>query len=514
MQQLTLETPAVTVSAYSTRIERAVRSVGGALVEGEVQKPQRSRGGLLYFDITDGDATLSCKVFGRQIKRLQHEPKDGDLVQIKIERPDFWSTGGKLSLIVSDVKLAGVGELLRRRAELLKLLKSEGLCDPDRWKPLPAFPRAVGVIAGKDSEGMGDVIRALTDRLPHAHIVTCPALVQGKSAPRDIIDALATLQQHPQVDVIIIARGGGKVRDLIAFDDERLCRAVFACAKPVVAAIGHTNNVPVCNHITHAASTPSRSAEMVLPALDEMRRDLQSAHLALSQVPIQVNQNLERVQALGDRLRRSDLLESRGASIAALSQRIARTETSFFGTREKELAQARATLETIPHRCRVALSGREQGIAEQRLHLSRAPKRAEDAAAGIADQARLLGDGIARQLADHEHDYGRAIQRLLTDFNRTALRRLEDERTRLTQTRELTRERIGHRISGAERDLKHVTSVIEARDFRRHGFVLATDASGKPLPSISGVRVGAHLDLKFRDGRARVAVRETKGEET
>jgi exonuclease VII large subunit len=244
-----------------------------------------------------------------------------------------------------------------------------------------------------------------------------------------------------------------------------------------------------------------------------MRKDLQSAQQALGLVPAQVEQQMERVRALGDRLRRSDLLESRGAGIAALSQRIARTETAFFGTREQELAGARATLETIPHRCRVALSGHEQGIAEQRLHLNRVPKLTEDAVAGIADQARLLGDGICRQLADHQHDYGRAIQRLLTDFNRTALRRFEDERTRLTQARELTRERIGHRFSGAERDLRHVASVIEARDFRRHGFVLATDANGKPVPSISGVHVGAHLDLKFRDGRARVAVRETKEEE-
>ncbi len=511
--QLTLETPAVTVSAYSTRIERAVRSVGGALVEGEVQKPQRSRGGLLYFDITDGDATLSCKVFARQIKRLHHEPSDGDLVQIKIERPDFWSTAGKLSLIVTDVKLAGVGELLRRRAALLKALQAEGFCDPDRWKPLPAFPRAVGVIAGKDSEGMSDVIRALTDRLPHAHIVTCPALVQGKSAPRDIIDALATLQQHPQVDVIVIARGGGQVRDLIAFDDERLCRAVFACAKPVVAAIGHTNNIPVCNHVTHSASTPSRSAEMVLPSLVEMHKDLQSARQALGLVPARVEQTLERLQALGDRLRRVGVLETRAAGIGELTQRIARAESTFFGTREQELARAHAVLETIPHRCRVTLSKREQGIGEQRLHLSRAPKRNEDAIAGIADQARVLGDGIARQLTDHRRDYGRAIERLLADFNRTALRRLDDERLRLAQTRELTRERIGHRFSGAERDLKHVTSVIEARDFRRHGFVLATDASGRPLPSISGVHAGALLDLKFRDGRARVAVRETKEEE-
>jgi exonuclease VII large subunit len=265
--------------------------------------------------------------------------------------------------------------------------------------------------------------------------------------------------------------------------------------------------------VTHAASTPSRSAEMVLPSLADMLKDLQSARQALSQVPVQLGQSLERVQAHGDRLRRSDLLESRGAGIAELSQRIARMESSFFGAREKELGQARATLETVPHRCLVALSARERGIGEQRLHLGRAPKRTEEALAGIADQARVVDDGIARQLADHERDYGRAIDRLITDFNRTALRRFEDERTRLGQARELTRERIGHRFDRAERDLKHVTSVIEARDFRRHGFVLATDASGKPVPSISGVRVGAHLDLKFRDGRARVAVRETKEEE-
>jgi exonuclease VII large subunit len=101
----------------------------------------------------------------------------------------------------------------------------------------------------------------------------------------------------------------------------------------------------------------------------------------------------------------------------------------------------------------------------------------------------------------------------VADLNRAALRRIEEERARLTQACALTHERIGHRFRGAERDLRHVASVIEARDFRRHGFVLATDARGKPVPSISGIHVGAHLDLKFRDGQARVAVRETKEEE-
>ncbi len=482
------------------------------MIEGEVQKPQRSRGGLLYFDITDGEARLSCKVFKRQIERLQHEPGDGDLVKVKIERPDFWVEAGKLSLIVADVELAGVGELLRRRAELLKQLRSEGLCDLDRRKPLPAFPRAVGVIAGKDSEGMSDVIRAIHDRLPHAHIVTCPALVQGKAAPRQVIDALARLQAHPKVDVIVIARGGGSVQDLIAFDDERLCRAVFACAKPVVAAIGHTNNVPVCNYVTHAASTPSRSAEMVVPSLAEMRKDLASAGQAIDRIPVRIEESAERVQGLGERLRVAGLLDSIRMGVHELSRRIAQAETAFFTTREEGLARARAAMDAIPHRCYAAFAKIEQAISEQDLRLGRAPQRTEEAIGGVEDQARLLGGGIRRQLSDHEHDYGRALSRLIADFNRSIFRRLDEERVRLGQSGQLARERTARRLGDAERDLKHVTALIEARDFSRYGFVLATDAAGKPLSSIGGVRVGGRLNLKFRDGRAGVTVSEIEEE--
>jgi exodeoxyribonuclease VII large subunit len=508
----TVDTKALTVSAYAAHLGRAVRNVGGGIVEGEVQKPQRSRGGLLYFDITDGEARLSCKVFKGQIDRLQHEPKEGDLVKVKVDRPDFWPGAGRLSLIVADVELAGVGELLRRRAELLKQLQSEGLCDPDRRKPLPAFPRAVGVIAGKDSEGMSDVIRAVHDRLPHAHIVTCPALVQGKSAPREIIDALAKLQEHPKVDVIVIARGGGSVQDLIAFDDERLCRAVFACSKPVVAAIGHTNNVPVCNHVTHAASTPSRSAEMVVPSLAEMRKDLAAAQQAIDRIPARIEEHAERVQGTGQRLRIAGLLEAMQGGVRELSQRIAQAETAFFTTRAEGLARARVALEAIPHRCQAAFARIEQGLGEQRLRLGRMPQRTEEAIAGLEGQARLLGDGIRRQLADHEHDYGRALDRLVADFNRSILRRLEEEGIRLTQSGELTRERIYRRLGDAERDLKHVTALIEARDFGKYGFVLATDAAGKPLSSVGSVRVGGHLSLKFRDGRAGVTVSKIEEE--
>lgn len=506
-----VETQILTVSAFATQIDRAVRSVGGAVIEGEIQKPQRSRGGLLFFDLTDGDSTLSCKVFGRQIPRLAHEPAAGDLVRVRVERPDFWPTAGRLSLIVAEIELAGAGELLRKRAELLETLRAEGLCDPDRWKPLPRFPRAVGLIAGKDSEGMSDVIRAIQDRFPPAHIVACPALVQGKSAPRDIIDALARLQEHPLVDVIVIARGGGSVHDLVAFDDQRLCRAVFACATPVVAAIGHTENVPVCNYVTHAAPTPSRSAELAIPSLAETRASIEAAHQVLDGVGERIQRHQELLAGVSERLRCPELVEGRRLTIGELGQRVAQAEASFFAVHDRELAGGREMLATLPHRCKAALADSVREIGEQRLRLEASPRRRnEDARATVIEQSRWLGDGIGRELADHERDYARAINRLLAEIGASAAARPAELQRKLVEAGQLCREKTDWRLVYARQSLVHVSALIEARDFRRHGYVLATDESGKPVSSVADAPVGARLELNFRDGKAEVSVEKTK----
>lgn len=513
MKQAT-ESPILTVSAFATRIDRAVRSVGGAVIEGEIQKPQVSRGGLLYFDLTDGDSTLSCKVFGRQIPRLAHEPSEGDLVRVRVERPDFWTTAGRLSLIVAEIELAGVGELLRKRAELLESLTAEGLCDPDRRKPLPSFPRAIGLIAGKDSDGMSDVIRAIRDRFPPAHIVACPALVQGKAAPRDIIDALAMLQDHPQVDVIVLARGGGSVQDLVAFDDPRLCRAVFACAKPVVAAIGHTDNVPVCNHVTHSAPTPSRSAELVVPSLAETRADIEAARGALDDVHGAIERRLELLAGLRDRMRIPDLIEALRRGVAELSQSVARSETSFFAAQDRALASSRELLATLPLRGQASLSLLERRIEAQRLRLELSPgRRNEDLTATVIEQSRWLENGIKRQLEDHRRDYGRAVRRQLADVGAAVGNRTAAQREDLSTAARLCRESIDSRLTHADRDLRQLTDLIEARDFRRHGYVLATDLSGMPVSSVADAPVGARLELNFRDGSAQVSVAKTKENE-
>lgn len=334
----TIGTQAVTVSEYASKLGRALRAVGPAVIEGEVQKIHVTSRGMIFFDLTDGDAVLACKVFAGQVRGLEHSPREGDLVQVQVDRPDLWAQRGSLSLIVSQVRLAGEGELRRRRQELIERLTAEGLCDETRRRRLPRFPRAIGVIAGEASDGMSDVIRALVDRWPAVHIIACASLVQGKAAPSQLIDAVARLQQLPLVDVIVMARGGGSVQDLACFDDERLCRALSACTVPVVCAIGHTDNNPVCNHVAWPAFTPSRSAELVVPAAADLRRDIASAHERLDSVPGRVELAAERLDRTRARLDYGASLKARAGFVFDRGSDVQKALGRFLATHDHGLA--------------------------------------------------------------------------------------------------------------------------------------------------------------------------------
>ena len=486
---------AASVSEYAARIGRALRQVGGGVVEGEVQKPRRVGSGMLVFDLTDGEALLSCKVFARDVRGLEHEPRHGDLVQVAIDRPDFWAQTGRVSVIVTAVRLAGEGELLRRRAELLERLRAEGLCDDGRRKPLPAFPRAVGVIAGRASDGMSDVVRALVDRFPPVHIVTCGALVQGAAAPRDVIDALARMQEHPLVDVIVVARGGGSVQDLVAFDDERLCRALFACAKPVITAIGHTDNVPVCNHVAWAAYTPSRSAEMAVPSAAELRQGLALAGRRVEDVPVCLGQGAERVAALGGRLRAGVRLDALLGEVRRRALDVTLAQRGALAERERGVAEARAALGAVVRRvpgaeavkvlaleldARAAafFAERAAQIAEGARQLEAVPLSLATGTTLVREQARLVTMGTRRQLMDHERDYGRAIARHARDAARGVRRRL----------------------SSTARDMRHAAELVAARDLRPRGWLLAARDDGAPVRRAADVHAGASLHLHFTDG--------------
>jgi exodeoxyribonuclease VII large subunit len=504
------------VGEYAARIGRALRQVGGGLVEGEVQRPKRvGGGGMLVFDLTDGEALLSCKVFARDLRRLDHVPAHGDLVQVQIERPDFYAATGRVSVIVTGVRLAGEGELLRRRSELLARLAAEGLTDPARRKPLPRFPRAVGVIAGRSSDGMADVVRALRDRFPPVHVVTCSALVQGAAAPRDLIDALARMQEHPLVDVVVVARGGGSVQDLVAFDDERLCRALFACAKPVITAIGHTDNVPVCNHVAWAAYTPSRSAEMAVPSAEELRQALALAGRRVDDVPVRLARAAERVSACAAQLRAATRLESLLDDVGRRG--LASAVRAALSERERGLAEARARLGAVARRVpaaeAVALLGLRLDARAAAFFASRAtlvdaaargfdgvPAALEAQCGAVAEQGRLVAMGTRRQLADHERDYGRALARLGREAAAGAVRRFRDAARDATLRREAVAA-VPRRLREAASEAAHAAALVAAHDPRPRGWLRAARGDGTPVRRAADVGRGAPLRLHFMDGR-------------
>jgi exodeoxyribonuclease VII large subunit len=495
----------LSVTQYASRLGSAVRHVGEADLEGEVQRVQRRANGMYWFSLTDGEAVLSCKIFARDAVRLEHQPKEGDLVRVRVDRPDFYAAQGSVSLIVSALSLAGEGELLRRRAELLARLQGEGLCDPDRRRALPEFPRAVGVIAGADSDGMSDVMRALRDRWPCIHIVVCSSAVQGKRAPAELIDSLALLQEHALVDVIVVARGGGSVQDLVCFDDERLCRAMFACAVPIVCAIGHTDNNPVCNHVAWSAFTPSRSAELVVPSAAELRHKIRSLDRVLSVTPGTVQHLRRHLEAVAAQVNCGQAIGLRAATVRAAGQRTAEGMRSSMCQVALGLQRGRETLAATPLRASRQLTGGRETLSAAGRTFDRTAEHLAELGWELQRAGLRVSDGIRRQLADHSRDYGRATERLMREAKTGLGRRQARVHEDLSRNGRSLAERINRRVDDARRSVGHQVEVVAARDFRRHGWLLASRA-GQPVRSASDLSEGDVVELHLHDGHATAVI--------
>lgn len=271
MEPRPVETVAESPSAIWRRIEGAVRELGGGVVEGEVQRCTRAGSGHVYIELTDGEARITCVLWADAAARIGELPRDGQLIQARYRRVRTYAKGGSISLDCDAIRSAGEGELLQRVLDVRERLRAEGLTDPERKPVLPRVPRRVGLVTGRDSDAEADVIRSLRDRFPPTRITVCHALVQGAGAVNSMIAALGTLAAVPDVDVIILARGGGSVEDLLPFSDEALCRAISALGTPVVTSIGHTKQRPNCDEVASAAAeVPARAAEHVVPSAAEL----------------------------------------------------------------------------------------------------------------------------------------------------------------------------------------------------------------------------------------------------
>src|SRR6201996_2250755 len=247
-----------------------VQRLGRIWVDGEIAELAR-RGNTVFITLRDPAAAVSVRVICARtvFEAIRPAPSEGARVVV-YAKPDFNATRGSFALTALDIRPVGVGELLVRLEQLRQTLTREGLFARERKRPLPFLPREIGLICGRESAGQRDVQRIAARRWPAVRFRVEQTAVQGSHAAGEVIQALRRLDEDPDVDVIIIARGGGSLEDLLPFSDEALLRAVAAARTPVVSAIGHEQDVPLLDHVADLrAATPTDAAKRVVPDVAE-----------------------------------------------------------------------------------------------------------------------------------------------------------------------------------------------------------------------------------------------------
>jgi len=275
----------ISVSELTTRLKSQIESEFGAVhVEGELSNCKQWSSGHLYFTLKDDRAQLRGVMFRTTVQRLKFKPEDGMRVVAR-GRISVYEQKGEYQIVADAFEPAGAGALQVAFEQLKKKLQGEGLFDATRKRALPVLPRRIGVITSLDGAAVRDIVRVLTQRHPDARIVIRPARVQGDEAAADLIRALTAIVRVPEIDVVIIGRGGGSTEDLWAFNDEKLARAIAACPVPVISAVGHEVDFTIADFVADVrAATPSNAAEIVVDRADNFRTRIRQAERRLTTV--------------------------------------------------------------------------------------------------------------------------------------------------------------------------------------------------------------------------------------
>lgn len=310
--------PAYTVSQVTSAIKELLESsplLADLWLEGEVSNLSIAASGHAYFNLKDAQAVLQAVMFRN--RRGVHLLANGVAVAAH-GRVSFYEPRGTLNISVDVIAPQGLGELALELERLKQKLAAEGLFDAARKRPLPVFPRAIGVVTSPAGAVLQDIRNVLSRRYPLARLVLAPTIVQGRGAGESIADALQRLDDAGGCDVIIVARGGGSLEDLWAFNEEAVARAIFACQTPVVSGVGHETDETIADYVADVrAPTPSAAAELVAPDV----RDLKAAAAQLAQrMGRSLAARLQQDRAGVDRARQR--LESGLPDLATLRRRI------------------------------------------------------------------------------------------------------------------------------------------------------------------------------------------------
>jgi exodeoxyribonuclease VII large subunit len=441
-------------------------------VIGEIADFKAHTSGHLYFSLRDATSRLRVVMFSRSARGLRFSPLDGMTV-VASGRVSHYGGSGATQLLAADLQPAGRGELELNMRRLLQRLMDEGLTDPARKRPLPRYPGRIAVITSATGAALRDVTKTLGRRWPLARIVHLAATVQGPGAPVSICDAFDRLGSMTDIDLVILARGGGSAEDLDAFNAEPVARAVAASPFPVVTGIGHEVDTTVCDYVADLrAATPTAAAELAVPdagdvrsAIDDAMRRLRAGATASS----------------SGRLAAVEIL-LRSAGFQRLERSIDRERLRCAGAAERAAEWWRATRERAAARIDL-FPDRAASALRERRHRERRRWTAAVAALSVV----RLAEGV-RTRREALRGAGQVLGTM-------AEARLVAERSRL---------------DGISRTLKGLgpLGVLE------RGYTVCTTEDGKRIiGSAGGIEPGDRLSLRFHDGSAGCSVDTVRKEE-
>ena len=389
------------VSAFNRGVGQWLSRLPTVWVEGEVTELRRhERWATVFFTLKDpADSSCAGVTMARgRFDALRLDLSDGERVHV-FGRPELYEQRGEFKLRALTIERFGVGDHLASLERLKEKLAAEGLFSDERKRPLPFLPRRIGVVTGNDAAAKRDVVTTIRSRFRPASVLVAETYVQGPRAAAEIVAAIGALCEYPDVDVVVLTRGGGSFEDLLPFSDERVVRAVAECPVPVVSAVGHEQDTPLCDLAADVrASTPTAAGKLVVPELTELYGRLDRAHAALGRsVRRSLEQDRQRLARSADRLRARPR-----AAVAREQHRLERTRDRLRLAPVLTVERKRAALENTAAKLAALspLQTLERGYAIVRTESGDVAASAGDVTRGTRVDVTLARGGFGARVED------------------------------------------------------------------------------------------------------------------
>jgi len=340
------------VRVVTEAIKEYLDRLGPIWIEGEISELNERSGGMAFMRLRDTSADMSLSVMCYKTVLASVQPLPANARVVIHAKASWYTKSGTLTMSAKEIRQVGVGELLARLEELKGVLAKEGLFDSDRKVSLPRLPNKVGLICGRNTDAMKDVVENARRRWPAVEFEIREVAVQGSAAVVEVSQALAELEAREDVDVIIITRGGGSFEDLLPFSDESLVRLAGSCLTPIVSAIGHEKDSPLLDLVAdYRASTPTDAAKRVVPDIAQEIADIDLIRQRLfRKVTHLLDFEISTISHLLTRPVMKDpmvIVTSRVDQISTARDRAARTMTALIDSEKRELKQVRAHLRSL-----------------------------------------------------------------------------------------------------------------------------------------------------------------------